>query len=288
MLLNKQPLVSIVIPCYNHANFVQDCIQSVIDQTYHNIELIIIDDGSKDESVEKIRQLVSQCQERFVRFEFRHRPNKGLCGTLNEALEWCKGEYYSVIASDDMIYRDKTQIQVDYLEKNNECVAVFGGYDLIDNDNHIIEKRQNSFKKYQFERIFLHEHDLPAPTQIIRMNILRELGGYRSDIIIEDWYMWLKLAKFGELHYLNHTFSRYRSHPDNISKKIEIMNKGRFQVINEYKDNPLYNNAKRQITWISLNESRRSESKKYIMNFIFFIVLNPVFFMNKFKNRYLK
>ncbi len=104
MKMNKQkPLVSVVIPCYNHENFVQDSIQSVIDQTYQNIELIIIDDGSKDGSVEKIQEMIPACQERFVRFEFRHRPNKGLSATLNEALEWCEGEYYSPIASDDII-----------------------------------------------------------------------------------------------------------------------------------------------------------------------------------------
>ena len=56
--MNDQPLVSVVIPCYNHEQFVQDCIQSVIDQTYQNIELIIIDDGSKDNSVEKIKELM--------------------------------------------------------------------------------------------------------------------------------------------------------------------------------------------------------------------------------------
>lgn len=58
MKLDSHPLVSIVIPCYNHENFVQECIQSVIDQTYQNIELIIIDDGSKDGSVEKIQEMI--------------------------------------------------------------------------------------------------------------------------------------------------------------------------------------------------------------------------------------
>ena len=67
---NNQPLVSIVIPCYNHENFVQDCIQSVIDQTYQNIELIIIDDGSKDNSILKILDMVDLCKSRFVNFEF--------------------------------------------------------------------------------------------------------------------------------------------------------------------------------------------------------------------------
>ncbi|HCJ6574862.1 TPA: glycosyltransferase family 2 protein, partial [Acinetobacter baumannii] len=118
MLFNEQPLVSIIIPCYNHANFVQDCIQSVIAQTYQNIELIIIDDGSKDETVEKIQKLVTQCTERFVKFEFRHRPNKGLSATLNEALEWCQGEYFSAIASDDMMLNDKIEIQIDFLKNS--------------------------------------------------------------------------------------------------------------------------------------------------------------------------
>ncbi|EPK1752121.1 glycosyltransferase family 2 protein, partial [Acinetobacter baumannii] len=96
----KTPLVSIVIPCYNHVDYVQDCIQSIIDQTYQNIELIIIDDGSKDESVLKINEMLKKCENRFSRFEFRHRPNKGLSATLNEALEWCQGEYFATLASD--------------------------------------------------------------------------------------------------------------------------------------------------------------------------------------------
>lgn len=78
---SNQPLVSVVIPCYNHESFVQDSIQSVIDQPYQNIELIIIDDGSKDGSVEKIQEMIPACQERFVRFEFQYRPNKGLSAT---------------------------------------------------------------------------------------------------------------------------------------------------------------------------------------------------------------
>lgn len=89
-MTKQQPLVSIVIPCYNHEKYVQESIQSVIEQDYDNIELIIIDDGSSDNSVTKIKEMIQVCQKRFKRFEFRHRPNKGLCATLNEALAWCE------------------------------------------------------------------------------------------------------------------------------------------------------------------------------------------------------
>lgn len=77
-----QPLVSVVIPCYNHEQFVQEAIQSVIDQDYTNIELLIIDDGSKDSSAEKIEKLIAVCKQRFNRFEFKSRANKGISATL--------------------------------------------------------------------------------------------------------------------------------------------------------------------------------------------------------------
>ena len=131
MKIEKNPLVSVVIPCFNHENFVQQTIQSVIDQDYKNIELIIIDDGSKDSSVEKIKSLVSVCVNRFDKFYFIHRINKGLCETLNEAIEICSGEYLCCIASDDIILNDKISYQVKYLENNSSSIGVFGGVEVI-------------------------------------------------------------------------------------------------------------------------------------------------------------
>ncbi len=82
----RSPLVSVIIPCYNHEKYIQDSIQSIIEQTYSNIELIVIDDGSKDKSVEKIQDMLPACKQRFEHVYFTTRPNKGLCATLNEAL----------------------------------------------------------------------------------------------------------------------------------------------------------------------------------------------------------
>ena len=106
---NEKPLVSVVIPCYNHEKFVQDCIQSVIDQTYENIELIIIDDGSKDNSVKVIQELADK-----YGFTFIHRPNKGLSATLNEGIRLSKGKYFSAIASDDILFLEKIEKLKEY------------------------------------------------------------------------------------------------------------------------------------------------------------------------------
>ena len=286
MSQESQPLVSIVIPCYNHEAFVQDCIRSVIDQTYQNIELIIIDDGSKDNSVAKIQELLDQCKACFTRFEFRHRPNVVLSATLNEALEWCRGEYFSVIASDDMMLVDKTEIQVKYLIENDNCIAVFGGYKLIDNNNVIIRESLGCIKAYTFNEIFLHEHDLPAPTQLINTKALNEVGGYCGNMIIEDWYMWLKLSKIGEIHYINHYFSLYRDHFDNVSKKNKIMNKGRHQVINEFKEDFLYNKANFEVKWIYLSELKVSKNFTLLKEVCYIFLSHPFLTLKKIFNKF--
>lgn len=268
---NNQPLVSIVIPCYNHENFVQDCIQSVIDQTYENIELIIIDDGSKDHSVERIQKMVQKCKERFVRFEFRSRPNKGLSATLNEAIKWCKGGYFSIIASDDLMIENKTKIQVEYLEDNFNIVAIFGNVNLINDNNEIIKTESYASRFYNFDTILLNKHHINACTQMIRTKAIIDVGGYKAGITIEDLYMWLKLSQYGELYVDQQVFSNYRLHEDNSIKKGEFIYKGCLDVIAEYHYHPLFLKAMKKIIWtytVYLALSDKNKSKKFLKNIL--------------------
>src|SRR5690554_1049527 len=106
------PLVSVIVPCYNHEKYVKECIESIIDQDYKNLELIIIDDGSQDRSSEVIKAMTTACEARFVRFSFRSRENRGLCATLNEAVEWAEGEFLSPLASDDVLFPEKVSRQI--------------------------------------------------------------------------------------------------------------------------------------------------------------------------------
>ncbi|WP_076922944.1 glycosyltransferase [Pseudoalteromonas sp. SK20] len=241
-MTKKQPLVSIVIPCYNHEKYVEETIQSVINQDYQNIELIVIDDGSVDRSVELIQKMKLACEERFTRFELRHRANKGLCNTLNEALEWCQGEFFAPVASDDILVKYKTRVQVDYLQKNPQSLGVFGGIKQIDNDVSIEKVRPSA--KYRFNDVFLHKHVLPAPTQLLRLSKVKKVGGYRANLIIEDWSMWLFLTELGgTLDYLNMIFTIYRRHGDNLSGKHDLMAKGRRQITDLYSSHCLYKSA---------------------------------------------
>ena len=273
--------MSIVIPCYNHENFVQDCIQSVIDQTYENIELIIIDDGSKDKSVERIQKMVSKCEERFVRFEFRNRPNKGLSTTLNEAIDWCHGKYFSAIASDDMLFKEKTKTQLDYMENHPNSVAVFGGVHIINNENKVIKTLVDAQKKYTFNEILMHQHNLPAPTAFILKDSLIKVGKYDPEIRIEDWYMWLKISKIGEIVYLPKVFSYYRDHQDNITKKNNIMSVERLKVISKFRNHKKYFLARQQVGWINCLEKTYTGQCEKIFSKCFYLIRNPIFFLYK-------
>lgn len=245
----SNPLVSIVIPCYNHEQFVQDCIQSVIDQTYENIELIIIDDGSKDNSVLKIQEMTEKCKKRFSRFEVRSRPNRGLSATLNESIEWCKGKYFAAVASDDIILKSKIDLQVNFMEENTDITAIFGSANYIDESNNVKIIDPLKQQEYVFDKIFLNECQFYAPTQLMRKSILDEIGGYNTDILVEDWYMWLKMAEKGRVYCLSDKLANYRIHANNTTKNSKFIYENNLKTISYYEDHKLYNQAYSKLRW---------------------------------------
>lgn len=245
--MQEQPLVSIAIPCYNHEVFIQEAIRSVIDQDYINIELIIIDDGSKDGSVQKIKEMVSECEKRFSRFVFKTRDNKGLSATLNEIVGLSNGFYFSTLASDDVIKSTKISSLVETLEGADEqyCVA-FGDAGFIDNDGKLISleskslrygeiKTFTSFLDYatrnrsfeytdEFEfgsfKTLITGNYLPAMSYIVKINSIKEVGLWTIGNTIEDWEIWLNLSKKYKFKFLNHSVAFYRLHDSNTIKTM--------------------------------------------------------------------
>ena len=250
MQTSEKPLVSIVIACYNHEDFVQASIQSVIDQTYDNIELIIIDDGSKDGSVAKIESLLDQCKQRFTCFEFKSRPNKGLSATLNEALEWCQGEYFSAFASDDIMLKNKTTKQVEILNKRTDVVGVFGAVQIINAQGCLLNEIRQPDKVYEFKDLIYTDSFLPAPTQLLRLAALRKTGGYIEGMLIEDWYIYLKILEDGgKILYTDELYCYYRIHGGNTYSNPYSMGLGYLQVLNEFEEHEEFKRAYIKACW---------------------------------------
>ena len=250
--MSVNPLVSVVIPCYNHENFVQDSIQSVIDQTYENIELIIIDDGSKDRSVEKIKEMKDLCEQRFTRFEFRSRPNKGLSATLNEAIQWSKGDYWSTCSSDDFYHNKKIEKQVALMRNNDIALCVSKSY-VVDDLNEILMEQTKLYnkgldKKITFNNVFTFKVHLPV-SGLYDLKIIRdELNGFDENITAEDYDLYLRLLENHNVKILNDKLYYYRSpaalggNRNRPGMRLDVSNSHKL-TIEKFKHHELYKEA---------------------------------------------
>ena len=115
----------------------QDTLQSILNQTYKNIELIVIDDGSSDNTWQKIEELQTQCEKRFVRVIMQTKENEGTCATLNKMLDLAQGEFIYLIASDDIAKPQAIEKEVAFLESHNDYALVVGDDELIDSQGKI-------------------------------------------------------------------------------------------------------------------------------------------------------
>lgn len=249
------PLVSVCIPAYNHEKYISEAIQSVIDQDYKNIELIIINDGSKDNTHQVIMSFEKKCKERFVRFEYRNRENRGLSATLNEIVEWSNGKYFTGVASDDVISKNKVSLLVNELENLDDNYAVaFGNAIFIDDNSNEVyidrntgraTEKEKSFKlfldyytidrniNYRDKSVFgsyetlIAGNYLPAMSYVIKLDRIREVGAWTSGNTIEDWEIWLKLAKKYKFVYIDKVVALYRWHSGN---SCQIM---RFELVRD-------------------------------------------------------
>ncbi len=133
--MSNNPLVSVVIPAYNHENYIQETIKSIINQTYKNIELVIVDDGSKDSTWQKILDMKEDCEKRFSNVCFETKENEGTCKTLNHLLELAKGDYIYLIASDDVSYPEAIESELEILNNNKDYDLCVGNCEFIDTDS---------------------------------------------------------------------------------------------------------------------------------------------------------
>ena len=129
--INKD-LVSVVVPAYNQEKYIDECIDSIINQTYNNIELIILNDGSNDKTSERIKLKYKECEARFKRFLFLDNVHKGVIRTLNDGCFQARGEYISLCASDDKYVPSAIEDMHRFLKRNYEYVLCVGDNALID------------------------------------------------------------------------------------------------------------------------------------------------------------
>jgi glycosyltransferase involved in cell wall biosynthesis len=235
----NHPLVSVIVPCYNHSKYIEQCITSIFNQTYANIELIVIDDGSKDDSFEKLKQL--QKKNTFI---LESQPNMGLSKTLNKAItKYAKGKYVACIASDDYWHPSKTETQVKYFESHPEMGFIFSkAYKINDTGKITGVLPDVKVPECSFNTLILNSC-IPALTVMINKKAMDEVGLFDEDSYIEDWDMWLRIADKYPFAFVDEFLAYYRLHGTNISSNYTKMLEAKKRLIGRWHKHPLYSKA---------------------------------------------
>lgn len=224
--LSCAPLVTTIIPAYNHERYVEQALLSAISQTYPNLEIIVIDDGSTDATAERIEQtLRDHSHGRDV--TFIRQNNQGLSKTLNKAINLAKGEFIQFLASDDAYLPEKTSTSVHALIHANRRVAgVYSDGYLINDRNQQIARFSDKYPRPSSSNTYrelLIGNWIPALGVLYRKSALQEVGGFDESLAVEDYDFLLRLTKRFALVPIKHRLFLYRWHETNFSKQRDRM-----------------------------------------------------------------
>lgn len=221
------PLVSVLVPAFNHERFVQRCLDSVLEDPYPAKELIIIDDGSTDKTGERIADWVAtHCME--LPIEYVRRDNRGIAATLNELVARASGEFLRPGASDDYLLPGGLDAQVRYLLTHPDKGAVIGDSIVVDQDGN---KMHDSGMRdlhgadkslYRSDdgirRAVISQWAIGGPVALMRRSALDTVDRWSEGLRIEDWDLFLRLAACDALGFIDVSVCAYRIHSANLSK----------------------------------------------------------------------
>jgi len=214
--LDTNPTISCVTCVYNAGPYVCETVESVLGQTFSDFEYILINDGSKDDSLEKLRRYAATDS----RIRLVSRENKGIVESANEGLSMARGEFLARIDSDDVATPTRFEKQVNFLREHPECVAVGSRLQMIDPYGSPLDVSAHKLAHEEIERELLSGSGwaLSQPAVMMRRETVVKLGGYRKQYeCSEDLDLSLRLAEVGKLANLPEPLTKWRRHLGSVN-----------------------------------------------------------------------
>ena len=252
--MSAEPLISVVVPCFNQGIYLNDALQSLYDQSYPNWECIVINDGATDNT----EIIALQWERKDKRFKYIYQNNEGLSSARNKGLELAEGEYIQLLDSDDIIAPDKFE----------ESIKHIGNYDIIITNFYLftinIEDRIKPYCKLnriKFNYLtLLTEWDIkfsfPPHCCLVKKSIIGETIFEKELKAKEDWVFWLNIFKRNpKIKFIDEKLAYYRRHENNMTNNIKHMNKNLYLACThvyknldiEYKE-PFFNRIAKDFT----------------------------------------
>lgn len=223
--------VSVVVPSYNHAQFIEATLRSIMKQTLRPAQLVVIDDGSSDDSPAVIERVLNHCP---FPCELIARDNRGLCATLNEGFERSRGEYFAYLGSDDLWLPDFLKARVSLLESRPDAVLAYGHAYFIDEQNRIVDSTADWARYADGEaREMLLQTTAPmSPTVLYRRDAV-EQQRWNEQSKLEDYDLYLRLSAAGPFAFDPRVLSAWRRHGSNVSWDQSLMLEEQLQAQRE-------------------------------------------------------
>lgn len=241
----EEPKVSIIAGCYNHSKYVERLLNSVLSQTYKNIQLIVFDDFSSDDSAQIIEKWIT---DNNISCKFiKHTENKGLAYSLNEALRFSEGKYLQLISCDDILINEKIEIQVNQFENllSEEYGCVASDFSTIDGNDNIIKDHYFSknfiFPKKPLSSLLTNSLGygiiIHSPTILFKKSILDKIGYYNENIMQEDLDFLVRVCLNFKVGFCKQSLVKYRILNTSMSNNIKTIDRlyfERLKVIQNY------------------------------------------------------
>ena len=295
MTQNKyEPLISVGVIAYNSSEYILDVLESVKAQTYQNIELIVSDDKSTDNTVEIAKEWVSKNRDRFVRTEvIVPEKNTGTSGNYNRALFASKGEWIKFIDADDILFSNCLEDNVEFVNNHPEAKVIFSDILYFEDakapsNRHFVSKKEKEFftmNAHDQLMIVLKKNHIPPSSSFIQTDLLKENPYQEEYKLMEDSPKWIDLLnKECRFHYFDKVTTGYREcisvtrnktffySPLFVESGLKYFWNERIDLIKHYHNQEAYNYQRKQMLKTELAFALFNNKRTFLNNIIFFMI----------------
>ncbi len=224
-------LVSVIVPVFNRQDYVAETIESIVKQTYKNIEIIIINDGSTDDSEKIIRTFQSQYPDAINIID---QQNQGQVKARNNGLKIARGEFIAFLDSDDVWALDKIEKQIPLF--TDKVGLIYSGVEYIDTWGNAIGSEQcdQDIKGAVYERLIV-KNRMTGGTVIVKNEALKKVGLFDETLeAAENWDLWIRVTQFYEVDFVDEALLKYRKHSGNMSSNNTLMLDATHSILEKY------------------------------------------------------
>jgi glycosyltransferase involved in cell wall biosynthesis len=281
--MEAKPLVSILLLSMNHEQYIEQCIQSIISQTYKNIEIIYLDNASSDNTYELGKKLLEQSHIPFKIFQ--NKESKSISKNLNFLLDNSTGQFVSPLSTDDWFSPENIEKKVTFFSDNPDTGALFSnGWVYYENEKKSVLNDSSTFKRGNlFKEVLTHPNCLFYAGVIYNRGIFEKVGKWDENLLIEDVDMYIRICLIAPIDYINEPLVYYRRSSGSASKNKQFMIVGFKQYYEKYKAKPWINMKKwlaeryRLFAADSIDHKKNKEASIFLLNAI---KLNPISLQN--------